>query len=126
MNRSRSQVDVGDLLCQLQEAGGVLRVENPDDTVRAAYRRAISAAITSGQLPAGAVLRHTGRDRGDLVIRLTPADDEPRPAKPAPIDVPASLDDPHWVVGQLAERADFAVSAEVKTAGAVATTWSFE
>ena len=69
------RVEIGDLIPQLQSARGLLNVDNPSEDLRAAYRRAISAAITSGSVPRGYMLRHTGRDRGDLTIRLVAAAD---------------------------------------------------
>lgn len=60
-----------ELLARLQEAGGVLRVPNPASHSRAQWRRVIHALINGHDLPEGlCVRRHTGRDRGDLVIRL--------------------------------------------------------
>ncbi|WP_152231841.1 hypothetical protein [Georgenia ruanii] len=83
---------IENLIQQVQDAGGTLRVSDPDATVRAAFRRAISLALTSGAVPDGFALKHTGRDRGDLVIRLIPLRDLPtaRP-RPEPIPVPDDM-----------------------------------
>ncbi|MDG4803735.1 hypothetical protein [Micromonospora sp. WMMD980] len=58
------------LVDQLKRGDGVLRVEEPDEQTRARYRRAIHAAKQQNLLPDGYELRHTGRDRGDIVVRL--------------------------------------------------------
>ncbi|MDX1873301.1 hypothetical protein SBI67_14350 [Mycolicibacterium sp. 120266] len=63
---------------------------SPTDRERARYRRAIHHLITDHQIPEGFVLRHTGRDRGDLVIRLIREADEPRPTPPPQVVVPPS------------------------------------
>ncbi|WP_091063131.1 hypothetical protein [Micromonospora humi] len=58
------------LVDQLKRGDGVLRVEEPDEQTRARYRRAIHAAKQQNLVPGGYELRHTGRDRGDIVVRL--------------------------------------------------------
>jgi hypothetical protein len=63
-----------DLISRIQSEGGTLRVENPDQETRAAYRRAIHAAKQGNMVPAGLQLRHTGRTIGDLIIRLSGSD----------------------------------------------------
>ncbi|WP_093175466.1 hypothetical protein [Sinosporangium album] len=65
------QVLVKDLMERLKRDGGTLRLNNPDEQTRASYRRLIHAAKRRGLVPAGFHLRHTGRDRGDMVILLT-------------------------------------------------------
>ncbi|CAI7978114.1 conserved hypothetical protein [Frankia sp. Hr75.2] len=60
-----------ELIAQLQREGGTLRVDEPDDDTRARYRRTIDAAKRHRLVPDGFHLRHTGRDRGDLIIRLS-------------------------------------------------------
>lgn len=82
-----------DLVAELQSSDGVLNVPDPESEVRAGYRRAISKAITDGLVPDGYVLRHKGRDRGDLVVRLL-SRDESAPAREQLllIPVPESLD----------------------------------
>jgi hypothetical protein len=49
---------------------GEVRVEVADEATRALYRRMIHAAKTRGMLPEGKVLRHAGRSRGGIVIKL--------------------------------------------------------
>jgi hypothetical protein len=58
------------LIEQVQAEGGTLRIPDPDPGTRARYRSALDAAKGSGIVPAGYHLLHTGRDKGDLIIRL--------------------------------------------------------
>ena len=79
-----------DLVGALQAGDGVLRVANPNPAMRAGWRRAIHAsrdvAASIGQR-----IQHSGRDGGDLVIRLVPlAAETERPAV-ATIRVPRRL-----------------------------------
>lgn len=92
-------VSVESLLQDLTEAGGTLTVEDPSESVRSAYRRAISRAITDGAVPDGFVLRHSGRDRGRLRIRLVPRSHIP-PSLPA-VPVPHRLSDSSELVRML-------------------------
>lgn len=98
-------VSPADLVTDLQSSDGVLIIPDPESEVRAGYRRAISKAITDGLVPDGYVLRHKGRDRGDLVIRLL-SRDEAAPAREQlpPIPVPESLDAAHEVVLELRDH----------------------
>lgn len=59
-----------DLIKQLQAAGGTVRLEELGADARAEYRRAIHAAKEHDLVPEGFRLLHTGRDKGDLIIRL--------------------------------------------------------
>ncbi|MFE2612305.1 hypothetical protein ACFXA2_01645 [Micromonospora chalcea] len=59
-----------ELLDRLQHGGGMVRIESPDSGTRARYRRIIHALKQQGLVPSGRHLRHTGRDAGDIVIRL--------------------------------------------------------
>jgi hypothetical protein len=81
-----AEVSAEALLADL-ESSGVVTVADPPDSVRRAYRQAMNRAITERLVPEGSVLRHTGRDQGDLVIRLVdrveaPPRPEPLPATP--------------------------------------------
>ncbi|MDZ5447565.1 hypothetical protein U2F26_33495 [Micromonospora sp. 4G57] len=58
------------LVDQLDQGDGVVRVEEPDEQTRARYRRAIHAAKQHKLVPDGYELRHTGRDRNDIVVML--------------------------------------------------------
>jgi len=98
-----SPVTAQSLLAELQ-SGGPVTVPDPPGAVRAAYRRAISRAITEGLVPDGYGLRHTGRDRGDLVIRLAPLEDAPPRRQPLPpIPVPETLEGCHDAIAALRE-----------------------
>ncbi len=58
------------LIERLQTSGGTVVVSDPDADTRATYRRAIHAAKQHRLVPDGYDLRHTGRNTGDLVVRL--------------------------------------------------------
>ncbi|QKW37058.1 cell envelope integrity protein TolA [Actinomadura sp. NAK00032] len=58
------------LVRQLREEGTV-RVLQPDERTRAAYRKAIHAIKQGALVPEGFELLHTGRSSGDLIIRLS-------------------------------------------------------
>jgi hypothetical protein len=59
-----------ELIDQLNSADGEIYIADPSERVRAQYRRAIHGAKERGLVPEGFQLWHTGRDRGDSVIRL--------------------------------------------------------
>jgi hypothetical protein len=89
------------LIDQLQ-ADGIVTLTDPTAFTRAAYRSAISRAITEGLVPDGYALRHSGRDRGDLVIRLVVASELPVPAEKLPeIVLPENLVGCHEVMRML-------------------------
>src|SRR5438132_1710094 len=54
------------LVERLMAGGGHLRIPNPDPDTRAAWRRAIHSANQSPSLPKGKMIRHQGRDSGDI------------------------------------------------------------
>jgi hypothetical protein len=94
-----------DLIAKLQNGDGVLTVPDPPPDVRAGYRRAISMARSDGTVPAGHALRHTGRDRGDLVIRLVSRDDARKSKeKLLHVPVPATLETAHEAVLSLRDE----------------------
>ncbi|CAN5378268.1 hypothetical protein BH10ACT9_BH10ACT9_41230 [soil metagenome] len=76
------------LLAELVSAGGHVTVASPSEKQRARYRRAIHRLITEHRIPEGFVLRHTGRDRGDLIIQLLREVDNPRLQPPPKVAVP--------------------------------------
>jgi hypothetical protein len=59
-----------ELIDQLNSADGEIHIVDPSERVRAQYRRAIYDAKERGLVSEGLQLWHTGRDRGDMVIRL--------------------------------------------------------
>lgn len=82
-------------------------VADPEPTARAAWRRAIDAAKRQGLVPDGFHLRHCGRDAGDLVVELVEGvhpEVQRRVSRPAPVEVPERLDEPHPVVAALRDR----------------------
>ncbi|WP_413247827.1 hypothetical protein [Sinomonas flava] len=94
-----------ELIAELQAVDGVLTVPDPAPNTRALYGRAISKAISDGAVPEGYVLRHTGSDRGDLVIRLISRDDDgQKEDKLPPIPVPTSLETVHESVRKLRDE----------------------
>jgi hypothetical protein len=58
------------LIKRLREEGGTLHISDPDESTRAQYRSALHVAVQRKLVPEGFHLRHTGRDAGDLIIRL--------------------------------------------------------
>ncbi|MER6007434.1 hypothetical protein ABT120_53460 [Nonomuraea angiospora] len=62
-----------ELIKRLQDEGGTLHIYDPDEATRALHRRALDAAKRHGLIPEGFRLLHTGRDRGDLILRLEDA-----------------------------------------------------
>jgi hypothetical protein len=86
------------VLACLDAGGGSFTVTDPAADERAAWRRAIHAAGMNRSLPPGTRLTHTGRDRGDLIVRLVPVN-EPAAAPRIPsVDVPARLHRPHPLI----------------------------
>ena len=59
-----------ELIDQLNSAEGEIYIADPSERIRAQYRQAIHAAKERRLVPEGLQLWHTGRDRGDMVIRL--------------------------------------------------------
>lgn len=95
-------VDPEDLVADLVGADGlVLRIPDPGSALRASYRRAL-AAVSDDLLPGGKRITYTGRDRGDLVIRLV---DVGAPVEPDPeVTVPDEPDLQHPLVAWLARH----------------------
>jgi hypothetical protein len=112
-----SFVSTSDLACQilegLQAGDGYLVIQAPDREQRACYRRAIHYLITTHQVPDGFSLRHTGRDRGDLIIRLTALPEKGKPVEPpARVPVPDSINEVMAAVRLLGEGDRLAVTAD--------------
>lgn len=61
-----------ELIAQLEAAPDrVVWVSTPDPETRAAYRRAVHAAKQHKLVPEGFSLQHSGRDHGDIAMRLS-------------------------------------------------------
>lgn len=78
-----------EILAELATEPRTVTVLAPAARDRARYRRAIHHIITTHQIPGGFQLRHTGRDDGDLVIRLIPESDAPQRPPTPDVAVPA-------------------------------------
>lgn len=86
-------VEIMDLLGQLREAGGALRLEAPTDVDRVSYRRAVEHVRAAGQLASDERIKLNGARRGPLVVKLVQVSttdepvivvpDEPDPRDPA-------------------------------------------
>ncbi|GAA1579794.1 hypothetical protein GCM10009789_36940 [Kribbella sancticallisti] len=64
------------LIERLESEGGTLRLPNPSTEERASYRRLLHLCKKAGLVPDGAELLHTGRDQGDMIIRLSQGTDD--------------------------------------------------
>lgn len=93
------EIDPADLIVDLTEADGqVITVPDPARPLRAAYRRAL-AALPKDLVPTNKRVTFSGRDRGDLTIRLV---DEAVPAAPDPaVTVPSELDSSQSLIAWL-------------------------
>ncbi|MGH9126463.1 MAG: hypothetical protein ACRDZ8_17310 [Acidimicrobiales bacterium] len=64
------EISPDDLLSEVAQGNGILRVASPDAPTRERWRRAINRVKQTGRVPEGFHLRLQGRDEGDLVIEL--------------------------------------------------------
>ncbi|MDD7966564.1 hypothetical protein [Actinomycetospora lemnae] len=96
--------DIGadELLARLSGNDPRVAVADPEPAVRAAWRRAIDAVRREHLAPEGMRLRHTGRDRGDLVIWLEPAEEAP-PVRPDRLLVPSEVVEVRPLLGSTQE-----------------------
>ena len=92
-----------EVLTELTSGDGRITVTSPSDRQRAQYRRAINRLMIGHRVPEGFVLRHTNRDRGDLIIRLVREAEESRQQPAREVLVPTTVS---------------AVPSEVRTLGA--------
>ncbi|MEV4582243.1 hypothetical protein AB0K16_54350 [Nonomuraea jabiensis] len=105
-DRDEPAIDPEDFLSQLIDAGGMLRISDPDEVTRRLWREAAQAARRDGLIPDGYHLTLRGRDQGDLEIRLKTGGSRQRhmryrPKDRRPIPVLQHLEDPHPVVAEL-------------------------
>ena len=99
-----------EILTELAADPRTVTVLAPTVRQRARYRRAFHHIITNQQIPAGFLLRHTGRDHGDLVIRLLPESDAPQRPPTPDVAVPAEVRAVSSEVRDLAASRAMAVS----------------
>ena len=86
-----------ELVALLRQNDNEIRVPDPPAPDRMAWRRVIFAVLNSDAVPTGLRLRHTGRDHGDLIMRLVPdvPENQPRKEHPEPLPVPERLTKSH-------------------------------
>lgn len=93
--RPAAPTTVAELVERLVQAEGELRVPDPSDAERRRWRQTLFLASTEGGLPEGKRLRFSGRDRGDMAIRLVDDTPENQPRPPVfdmpPVPVPETL-----------------------------------
>lgn len=94
------EVGIGgpELVARLRAEGGEITLVNPGRSERHRWRRAIHDATSRRLAPIGQRITHTGRDKGDLVIRLVPIQEREVRLRPAPIPVPQRLGRAHPVI----------------------------
>lgn len=93
-----------DLLDLLEQSGRVVKLPDPPDETRAAWRRLIHALRESDQIPKGWHLLHRGRGVGDLVVEMRPGEhpvNRYRKSSRRALPVLDSLTNPHPVVDAL-------------------------
>jgi hypothetical protein len=88
-----------ELLEALRESESRVEVTNPPMPVRVRLRRSLYALINSDLVPEGQRVKHTGRNRGDMVITLVSVSDDPRPKAPSePVPIPTDFRRAHPAV----------------------------
>ena len=87
-----------ELVDRLRAEGGEITIVNPTQSERHRWRRAIHDATSRRLAPIGQRITHTGRDKGDLVIRLVPIQEREVRPRPAPVPVPQRLGRPHPII----------------------------
>lgn len=88
-----------DLKSAIERAGGTLIIPDPTMRARRAYRRAIHSLLNGDLLRPERCLRYSGRDRGDLVMRIEAvSEDPPVKPEPQPIPIPANLRSCHPII----------------------------
>jgi hypothetical protein len=83
-------ISVPEMVRRLHNSGGELRLVDLSPAQRAAWRRTIYAAKVT-DLPVGYRLRHSGRNNGDMVIRLVLVEVEVERPTPPVVRVPVRL-----------------------------------
>lgn len=93
-----------ELVDRLHAEGGEIVIVNPARSERHRWRRAIHDATSRKLAPSGQRITHTGRDRGDLVIHLAPAQERAIQPRPAPVPVPERLGRAHPIIATTRQR----------------------
>ncbi|MFD4318972.1 hypothetical protein [Streptomyces sp. NPDC058548] len=82
-------VTPADLVAQILHAGGTLSIPDPQPADRAFLRRLVHATRTGSHIPDDHRLQCKGRDKGDLILSLSPGRLETSP-RHKPVPVPAA------------------------------------
>ncbi|MFK0193934.1 hypothetical protein [Kitasatospora sp. NPDC090308] len=91
--------DGPELIRRLEVADGNITVPDPGVMTRGRWTRAFYHAVNNDLLPPGQKLRLTGREKGDLKLRLVDPAKEPPPPPPVPVvEVPADLAHAHPLI----------------------------
>lgn len=99
---SVEDIRADELLARLSGNDLQIHVGGPEPAVRAAWRRPIDTVRREHLAPHGMRLRHTGRDRSDLVIWLEPAAVAPS-VRPEPLVMPDEVIEAHALLGSASE-----------------------
>ncbi|MEU8132132.1 hypothetical protein [Streptodolium elevatio] len=94
-----------ELLARIVQGQGTVTVTDPGPGTRNRWKAAYYHALHHGHVPEGHKLRFTGRNKGDIVIRLL-NEEAQRAEEPPPvplIEVPQELAHPHSLVARAAK-----------------------
>ncbi|NRQ32137.1 hypothetical protein HII36_09840 [Nonomuraea sp. NN258] len=122
-DKDEPAIDPEDFLRQLIDAGGTLRISDPDEVARRLWWEAAQAARRDGLIPDGYHLTLKGRDQGDLEIRLKTGGPHQRHVRyrskdRRPVHVPQHLQDLHSVVAELRDdQLAFALDGSARERG---------
>lgn len=93
-----------ELVDRLRAEGGEIVIVNPARGERHRWRRAIHDATSRRLAPSGQRITHTGRDKGNLIIRLAPIQERATRPRPAPVPVPERLGRAHPIIATTRQR----------------------
>ena len=93
-----------ELVDRLHAEGGEITIVDPTRSERHRWRRAIHDATSRKLAPSGQRIAHTGRDKGDLIIRLAPIQERAIRPRPAPVPVPERLGRAHPIIATTRQR----------------------
>lgn len=93
------------LIERLQSENGTIRLPNPSAADRASYRRLLHLCKKEGLVPDGSELLHTGRDQGDLIIRLSQGSpDDVTDWNRIRLNVRRTITDPQALIAAITEK----------------------